>query len=129
MEQDLTIQPQKKRYDWLKEYQFQAGNNANPTGRPRGKSLKTFVKDMLENMDDDHKAIYLKQLDPEFVWRMAEGNPVTNSDITSKGERIIIMPSELIEKNNKIIDVNATNTGSIDDSKGYTPLQSGELRA
>lgn len=123
----ITVKP-KRSYDWLKEYQFQAGNNANPKGRPRGKTLKTFVSEMLENMDDEHKADYLKQIDPEVVWRMAEGNPSTNSDITSKGERIIIMPSDLIEKNNKIIDANYTNPGAIDDSEGYTPLQSGELR-
>ena len=92
MEDEDTIKPHKKSYDWLKQYQFQAGNNANPNGRPKGKSLKTFVREMLEAMDDEHKAIYLKELDPEFVWKMGEGNPDNKTDLTTNGEAIKLSP-------------------------------------
>lgn len=84
-----------RRYDWLKQYQFQKGNNANPNGRPKGKSLKTFVREMFEAMDDENKAIYLKQIDPDFAWKMGEGNPDNKTDITTKGDKISITPEVL----------------------------------
>lgn len=93
--EENTIKPHKKSYDWLKQYQFQKGNNANPNGRPKGKSLKTFVREMLENMDDEHKAEYLKELDPEMVWKMGEGNPATNQDITTNGKDL---PTQILVK-------------------------------
>jgi hypothetical protein len=99
MEED-TIKPHKKSYDWLKQYQFQKGNNANPNGRPKGKSLKTFVREMLESMDDESKALYLKDLDPEMVWKMAEGNPHSTSDNTT--ELIIPKPISNVLRDNSI---------------------------
>lgn len=88
MDEENTSKPHneshKRRYDWLKQYQFQKGNNANPNGRPKGKSLKTFVREMLEDMNEEDKAKYLKELDPEFVWKMGEGQP--KADIEHSGE-------------------------------------------
>ena len=94
MEEENTIKPHKKSYDWLKQYQFQKGNNANPNGRPKGKSLKTFVREMLESMDDENKAKYLKELDPEFVWKMGEGNPDSKTEETGK-TKVILIDKEL----------------------------------
>lgn len=61
----------------------------NPNGRPKGKTLKEFAREMLMSMSDEEKREYLKQLPPEIVWRMSEGNPHTTSDITSKGEHLL----------------------------------------
>lgn len=69
-----AFKTEKKTYDWLKQYQFQKGNPGGP-GRPKGKSLKTFVKEMLEAMSDEAKAEFLKKLDPEMIWQMGEGRP------------------------------------------------------
>lgn len=86
------MEPQKqhkKQYDWLKGYQFVKGQSGNPGGRKKGsKSLKTFVREYLENLPDDEKIKFLESLDPDMVWRMAEGNPDTKSDLTSGGEPI-----------------------------------------
>jgi len=94
MDEKNTIKSHKKSYDWLKQYQFQKGNNANPNGRPKGKSLKTFAREMLEAMPDDEKARYLKELDPDFTWKMAEGNPANNVEISGELNSKIIRLNE-----------------------------------
>lgn len=83
----------------LTPYMWKKGQSGNPHGRPKGKTLKEFARQYLESLPDDEKIDYLASLPTEIVWKMAEGNPETKSDITSKGERIIVMPNELINKN------------------------------
>lgn len=60
----------------------------HPAGRPKGKTLKEFAREMLMSMSDEEKLAYLKQLPPEIVWRMSEGNPHTTTDVTSDGEKL-----------------------------------------
>lgn len=55
----------------------------NRKGRPKGtKSLKTFAMEMLKELNDDEKKEYLKELPKDIVWKMAEGNPKTETDVT-----------------------------------------------
>lgn len=65
----------------LRPYLWKKGQSANPAGRPKGKSLKTFAREYLESLPDDEKIEYLASLPTEIVWKMAEGNPDTNAKL------------------------------------------------
>jgi len=67
---------------------FEKGQVPNPNGRPKGKTLKEFARDLLMTMTDAEKKEYLKKLPPEIVWRMAEGNPHQTQDMTTAGEKL-----------------------------------------
>lgn len=72
-------------------YLWKKGQSGNPAGRPKGKTLKEFARDYLETLPDDEKVDYLASLPTEIVWKMAEGMPQTNSDVTSGGKPIPLL--------------------------------------
>lgn len=51
------------------------GNTANPNGRPKGKTLKEWVRDKLKEMTEEERKDFLKDVPKDIQWRMAEGNP------------------------------------------------------
>ena len=103
--EEETQQQHKKQYDWLKGYQFVKGQSGNPGGRKVGvKSLKQFAREYLESLPDEEKIEYLKTLPTEIVWKMSEGMPQTNTDITSGGK-----PIPLFDNTTNVIPNNNSN--------------------
>ncbi len=80
----------KKRGEHLLPYQFKPGQSGNPSGRPHGKSLKEYAKEMLLAMTDEERQEFLKGLPKDKIWEMAEGKAA--QDLTSGGEKIAVIP-------------------------------------
>ena len=91
---------------------FQKGHdpNRNLKGRPVGSGggLKDYDRKKFQEMSDLAKDAFLKTLTPELRYRMAEGNPANNTDITTGGEPLIL-PATLINKNDTTSDTGASS--------------------
>lgn len=69
---------------------FGPGNAANPSGRPKGKTMKEFAREFLMNKTDEEKKKWLAKQTDELVWKMAEGHPHQSSDIDHRGNVTVV---------------------------------------
>lgn len=98
------MEDEEKKIDrpWL----FKKGQSGNPGGRKKGsKSLKTYAREMLENMNDEERLVFMEGLPKDLIWKMAEGNPKQDTDVTSGGEKLETLLVQFIDS-----DENSQNT-------------------
>lgn len=67
------------------------GVSGNVMGRPKGKTMKEWARDYLERLTDEERDEFMEGIPKEIIWKMSEGNPATNTDITSGGKPIPLL--------------------------------------
>lgn len=103
MEENLTGEQQKisKVPIQLQPYQYKKGQSGNPAGRPEGISLKEYARMKFRKMTDEEKEEFFEGINKIDLFKMAEGNPETKTDITSGG--LPILTEEHKQKANEAI--------------------------
>lgn len=66
----------------LQPFQFKKGQSGNPGGRPAGKSLKQYAKDMIAAMSEEERQTFLEGIDKKIIWEMAEGKAKQDMDVS-----------------------------------------------
>lgn len=74
----------------LLPYMWKKGQSGNPAGRPKGKTMKEYAREMLECQTEEERQEFMHGLPKEIIWKMAEGNPesVSKTDITTGGDKL-----------------------------------------
>jgi len=77
----------------------------NPAGRPKGQTLKEYWREKFMSMSEEEKDEFSKKVGFDMIWRMAEGNPKQDTDMTSGGEKIQFNLITYSEDNNNSTSV------------------------
>lgn len=102
-QQNSKVPPQ------LQPHVYKKGQSGNPSGRPKGISLKEYAKMKLASMTDDEREEFFQGIDKRVIWEMAEGKAESKTDLTSGGQPIQFVAPEVVANR---INESSTNTTS-----------------
>jgi len=86
-EENIDKQPKSKGrgdYTPLLPYMWKKGQSGNPAGRPKGKTMKEYAREMLACQSEEERQEFLHGLSKDIIWKMAEGNPTEQTDLYVK---------------------------------------------
>lgn len=112
METDKQTENTSKPWLWKK------GQSGNLAGRPIGKTMKEYAKEYLSKLNDEERDEWLEGLSKETIWKLAEGNPKQDTDVTSGGEKIKF----------EIINYGENNTDSVRIPAESIPTESTQVQ-
>ncbi len=78
----------KNKVDAIRPYMWKKGQSGNIMGRPKGKTMKEYAQEYLSRMTDEERDEWLEGINKDIIWKMAENNPATATDITTGGEKL-----------------------------------------
>lgn len=94
MEEEKAVEQQsirEKRIAQLAPYQYRKGQTGNALGRYKGGiSGKERLKRMIAGMNDEEFEEWCEGMNKIELFKMAEGNPQSNTDVTTGGKPIPI---------------------------------------
>ncbi len=86
MEETVEQPNNRHKAEHLAPWQFKKGQSGNPKGRHPGKSMKEYAKEYLSSLTDEERIEYFEGMNKIEIWKMAEGNPDTKTDMTTNGK-------------------------------------------
>lgn len=82
-EKEINTEKQpKNKVDYILPYMWKKGQSGNPAGRPKGKTMKEYAKEMLACQTEEERQAFLHGLPKEIIWKMAEGNPKQDTELS-----------------------------------------------
>ena len=69
----------------LRPFQYKKGQSGNPSGRPKGISLKEYARNKLLYMTDEEREDFFNGLSKDTIWEMAEGKAEAKADLNLGG--------------------------------------------
>lgn len=100
-----------------KPWLWKKGVSANPKGRPKGKTMKDYVREYLACMNDEERENFMDGLPKELIWKMAEGNPKETTDLSTTSKIADNLTEEEIQLAQQLINERRSKTITIE-SKG-----------
>ncbi len=82
----------------LQPYMYKKGQSGNPSGRPKGISMKEYLKMKFASMTDDERELFMEGINKLDLLKMAEGNPESKSEVNNTGNPIIVLSNEIASK-------------------------------
>ena len=107
MEKDNELKPANQENNRNLDGTFKKGMSGNLNGRPKGQSLKEYWRQRFQNMTDEEKIAFTDKVGADTVWKMAEGNPDSKSEV--KTDLTLNMAPEDKEKIKNVIRDQSTN--------------------
>lgn len=88
-----------KGHENILPYMWKKGQSGNPAGRPKGKTMKEYAKELLECQTEEERQAFLEGIPKIDIWRMADGNPQNTLAADVKVHNIADVLTELENAN------------------------------